>query len=111
VRRIKLGRRDLFKLDVIEARLRDGGSATTGKEAMADLSDVAARTIARYSETLAPRTLLFVFGDHGFRAHHRGSAAAKAEAGRQSSERSNRWSASPEEVIVPAFAFLVGEVH
>jgi hypothetical protein len=94
VRRIKLGRRDLFKLDVLEARLRE---SREGKMPMADAAETVAKTIARYSETLSPRTLLFVFGDHGFRM--------------KGGQREERPSASPEEVIVPAFAFFVGEVH
>ena len=59
-------------------------------------ADVAA-AIAKHAMTLAPRTLLFVFGDHGFTLGRDGAPMAGG--------------ASPEEVLVPAFAFLIGEAH
>ena len=46
---------------------------------------------------LPPRTLAFVFGDHGFRV---GDDGTPSEGG-----------ASPEEVLVPAYAWVVGEMH
>jgi hypothetical protein len=45
----------------------------------------------------APRTLLLVTGDHGFTIDRGGSA--------------RQGGASPEEVLVGAFALLVGETH
>jgi hypothetical protein len=51
----------------------------------------------RHAGSLAGRTLLFVFGDHGFTM----DAGGVAKCG----------GASPEEVLVPAFALLVGDVH
>ena len=53
--------------------------------------------VARHSDHLPPRTLLVVFGDHGFALDERGAAC--------------QGGASPEEVLVPAFAFLTGETH
>jgi hypothetical protein len=56
-----------------------------------------AATIARHALSLEPRTLLFVFGDHGFTF---GPDGAPCSGG-----------ASPEEVLVPAFAMLLGQAH
>ena len=56
-----------------------------------------AQAIAQHAATLGPRTLLLVFGDHGFTLDKDGVPAAGGS--------------SPEEVLVPAFAFLVGEAH
>jgi len=66
-------------------------------DALPALADTTADVVARHAETLAPRTLLFVFGDHGFVIDRNG---APLQGG-----------ASPEEVLVGAFALLVGDVH
>ena len=94
VRRVRIGSRDLYKLDVVETTL-----AAAGHDAifvMDDLVEETARAIAKHARTQNARTMLFVLGDHGFRleggaAHHGG--------------------ASPEEVIVSAHAFLLGDLH
>jgi hypothetical protein len=94
VRRVRVGSRDLYKLDVVETTL-----AAAGDDAifvMDDLAEETARAIVKHARTQNARTLLFVLGDHGFRldggaAHHGG--------------------ASPEEVIVSAHAFLLGDLH
>ena len=59
-------------------------------------SDVA-DAIAQYATQLTARTLLYVFGDHGFTVDTMGTA--------------RHGGASPEEVLVPAFAILLGEMH
>ncbi len=95
VRRVKLGSRDVSKLDVIEARLRQAGA-----DAARDLPDIeedCAQAIARHSLALPERTMLFVFGDHGFSLDDEG---AMGQGG-----------ASPEEVIVAGYGFLVGALH
>jgi hypothetical protein len=95
IRRVKVGSRDLYKLDVVEARLRD-----TGPDALSSFPSIAgaaADAVVRHAQTLQPRTLLFVFGDHGFTFDREGKAC--------------QGGASPEEVLVPAFAFLVADVH
>ena len=89
VRRIKVGSRDLYKLDLVEARL--------GQVPLPELATHAAACIARHAATLPPRTLLFVFGDHGF---HRSAGAAFTHGG-----------STPEEVLVPSFALVVGALH
>ena len=48
-----------------------------------------------------PRTLVMMFGDHGFLLD---PVVGGTSAGRSGG-------ASPEEVLVPAFAWLVGNVH
>jgi hypothetical protein len=95
VRRIRVGPRELHKLDLVESRVQSARQEVVG--ALPEIADAAAEVIARHADTLAPRTLLFVFGDHGF-------AIDRAGAARQGG-------ASPEEVLVGAFALLVGDVH
>jgi hypothetical protein len=95
IRRMRVGPREVHKLDLVESRIRDARG-----EAAAELPAIAsevAEVIARHAQSLAPRTLLFVFGDHGFTIDRKGFAA--------------QGGASPEEVLVGAFALLVGEVH
>jgi hypothetical protein len=95
IRRLRVGPRELHKLDVVETRV----STSRGHvlEALPEIAEATAEVIARYTETLAPHTLLFVFGDHGFTIDRSGSA--------------QQGGASPEEVLVGAFALLVGDVH
>ena len=56
-----------------------------------------AEAIARHLSTLSPRTLLFIVGDHGFSVDRRGEIRTGG--------------ASPEEVLVPAYTWLVGDLH
>ncbi|MBM4374603.1 MAG: hypothetical protein FJ095_05925 [Deltaproteobacteria bacterium] len=96
-RRERIGQRDLLKLDVVEARLREPGLPYEGR--MEDLADEVADAIVKVAEGLPPRTLLYVFGDHGFFLKPGGAGrTARAEQG----------AARPEEVLVPAYAWLIG---
>jgi hypothetical protein len=95
IRRVKVGSRDLYKLDLVEARVRELGVDLLG--ALGEIAETAAEAIAKHAQTLQPRTLVFVFGDHGFTFDRDGTA--------------RQGGASPEEVLVPAFAFLTGDVH
>jgi hypothetical protein len=95
VRRLRVGPREVHKLDVIESRLQ--GARGSVLRAIPEIAEATAEAIARHAETLAPNTLLFVFGDHGFTIDRTGSA--------------RQGGASPEEVLVGAFALLVGDVH
>jgi hypothetical protein len=101
IRRERVGSREVMKLDLVEARLRTAGPATD--ERLDKLADEVAPVVARHIETLAPRTLLFLFGDHGFRlpTFDAGRATGPATQG----------GASPEEVLVPGYAWLVDGVH
>jgi hypothetical protein len=95
VRRLRVGPREVHKLDLVETRMQ----AARGNllRMLPEIADATADVIARHAEGLAPHTLLFVFGDHGFAIDRSGSA--------------RQGGASPEEVLVGAFALLVGDVH
>jgi hypothetical protein len=95
IRRLKIGSRDVFKLDLAEARLRE--ATTHALAALSPIGEAVAEVVARHAGTLAARTLLFVFGDHGFTIEPGGAT--------------RHGGASPEEVLVPGYAFLIGEVH
>ena len=95
VRRLRVGPREVHKLDVVESRLQ--GARGGVLRALPEIADATADAIARHVETLSPKTLLFVFGDHGFTIDRTGTA--------------RQGGASPEEVLVGAFALLVGDTH
>jgi hypothetical protein len=99
LRRIKVGARDLLKLDLVESRIRESGAALD--ERLDAVAEEVAATLAAHARSLPPRTLMFVFGDHGFRMDSTGDGTLPGTSG----------GASPEEVLVPAFAWLVGDVH
>jgi len=101
LRRERLGAREIMKLDLVEARLRTAGPAY--EERLDAIADEVATVLARFLESLPPRTLLFVFGDHGFRLPKSPDGRATGPA--------TQGGASPEEVLVPAYAWLSGGVH
>ncbi len=65
--------------------------------ALADIATSVTDALLRHIDTLPPRTLLLVLGDHGFTIDKRG--------------RITDGGASPEEVLVPCFSYLVGDLH
>jgi hypothetical protein len=95
IRRIKIGSRDVYKLDLGDAKIREAGGSA--HRAIPKVAESLAETIAKHAKSLPPRTLLFVFGDRGFAIDGEGVASSGG--------------ATPEEVLAPAFAFLMGEVH
>ena len=95
VRRLRVGPREVHKLDLVEARLHGARGAVL--RSLPEVAESVSDVIARHAETLTPHTLLFVFGDHGFAIDRTGNA--------------RHGGASPEEVLVGAFALLVGDVH
>ena len=102
VRRVRLGSRELYKLDLIPAMLDDMALGWAGEHldpatAFQRIGDATAEAIARHISTLPPRTYLFILGDHGFSIDRRGAI--------------QHGGASPEEVLVPAFGVLVGDLH
>lgn len=101
LRRERLGAREVMKLDCVEARLRTAGPAYDMR--LEAIADEVAQVMARFIESLQARTLLFVFGDHGFRMNHGPDGASTGPA--------SQGGASPEEVLVPGYAWLVGGVH
>ncbi len=99
IRRERVGAREIMKLDVVESRLRGMGPSLSDR--LDAIAAEVADSIARYAESLPPRTLLFIFGDHGFRMTAQGGGTGPASQG----------GASPEEVLVPGQAWLTGGVH
>jgi hypothetical protein len=98
-RRVKVGHRDLLKLDLVAARLMEPGNEEAAR--LDDLADEVAEVLSAQLARLPARTLAIVFGDHGFKLDALDSGTTSAKSG----------GASPEEVLVPAFAWLVGGVH
>lgn len=101
LRRERVGSRDLLKLDLVEARLRGLGPGFGAR--LDGIADEVAEVLARHLATLPPRTLCFVFGDHGFQLPV-GPDGLQTGEGRYGG-------ASPEEVLVPGYALLTGGVH
>jgi hypothetical protein len=98
-RRIKAGHRELLKLDLVEARLSEAGESEA--ERLDALAIDVASSIEELASKLPNRTLLMVFGDHGFLFDDLEGGTGRARSG----------GSSPEEVLVPAFAWLVGGLH
>lgn len=99
-RRVRTGRLELLKIDVVEDALRE-----VGEPVLQRLDAIAERTaeaVADHMNKQAPRTLVVVFGDHGFLLDP--EAVGTTEEVRQGGS-------SPEEVLVPAFAWLTGSIH
>ncbi|HVJ94625.1 MAG TPA: hypothetical protein VM580_32790 [Labilithrix sp.] len=94
VRRLRVGSRELYKLDLVPAMLERAPDVLSS---LPRIAEATAEAIARHISTLPPRTLLFIVGDHGFGVDRRGEVVTGG--------------ASPEEVLVPAFAWLLGELH
>ncbi|MFT3774021.1 MAG: hypothetical protein QM820_52315 [Minicystis sp.] len=101
LRRDRAGNREVMKLDLVEARLRASGPAYD--ERLDAVADEVAPIVIKFIETLPPRTLLFLFGDHGFRL--------PASPDGRSTGPATQGGVSPEEVLVPGQAWLVGGVH
>ncbi len=98
-RRMRIGSRELRKLDLVLARLLTWQHAGERGvlEIMPTVAKQAAAAILRAAAELPPRALLLVTGDHGFTFDAEGHLVSGG--------------ASPEEVLVPAFACLVDELH
>jgi len=99
LRRVRAGSRELLKLDLVEARLAEsGGKAATRLDELAvEISDALTSAFAK----MAPRTLVAVFGDHGF----------CLDATAQGTGSLRQGGATPDEVLVPGYAWLVGQTH
>ena len=96
LRRVRAGSRELMKLDLVEARLAQRDPIDVS--ALDTLARESAEAIAQHFERLRARTLVLVFGDHGFTLDGQSGSARQG-------------GARPEEVLVPASAWLVGDVH
>jgi hypothetical protein len=99
LRRIKVGGRDVLKLDLVQSRLHEAGPPLG--ERLDNLADEVAAIVSAHARSLPPRSLMLVFGDHGFRMESSDHGTSAGSSG----------GARPEEVLVPGFAWLVGDVH
>jgi hypothetical protein len=104
VRRLRVGSRELHKLDLVPAQLGAIVSADargTGSKRVVDslgtIADQVAATLADYIAALPPRTLVLVFGDHGFTIDRHGGIS--------------NGTATPEEVLMPCFCWVTGDLH
>lgn len=97
LRRVRIGQRDLLKLDVVEARLREAGLPF--EQRLAALADETSAIVAAYARSLPPKTLLYLFGDHGF----------VLDGDARGTDPATQGGASPEEVLVPAYGWMIGD--
>ncbi len=95
IRRTKVGTRDIHKLDIVDTRLAQARNRVM--PALPDIASELGELTGRYIDALPNRSLVAIFGDHGFAFDRNGSAISGG--------------ASPEEVIVPVLLILVGDVH
>ena len=98
-RRVRVGLRELLKLDLVEAELSAPGPPVLQR--LDALARTTAEAVANHCLRLPDRTLVMLFGDHGFGLDTCPDGTTRARQG----------GATPEEVLVPAFAWLVGSVH
>jgi hypothetical protein len=96
-RRIRVASRELYKLDAVRARIQtqSGTSAADVCASFASIGKATAESIAAFSAHLPDRTLLYVFGDHGFTVDAEGQL--------------HEGGATPEEVLVPALSYFLGD--
>jgi hypothetical protein len=107
LRRMRLGHRDVVKLDLLEGRLRDAGPAE--KTRLDALADEVAPVLSRYVATSTSRALVVIAGDHGFTFQDSWHDDEQEE--RAPTPAARQGGASPDEVFVPFHAWLVGGVH
>lgn len=96
---LRVGSRDLFRLDQLAADLARPGELEARR--LERMAKALADEIVPWLKSLAPDTLVVIFGDHGFhwQADERGTSAAQ------------RGGALPEQVLVPASAWLLGSAR
>lgn len=105
LRRMRLGHRDVVKLDLLEGRLRDPGA---GERTRLDgLADELSPILGRYIRTSSARAMVVIAGDHGFAF---GDADENRDE-RAATPPAKQGGGSPDEVFVPFQAWLVGGVH
>jgi hypothetical protein len=93
---LRVGSRELFRIDRLSHDLSRPGELEAAR--LERLASLLADIVVPWLQTRAPDTLVVVFGDHGFQwqAGERGTSAAQ------------RGGALPEQVLVPASAWLLG---
>lgn len=99
IRRLRVGGRELHKLDLVHSELAAPGPSEL--ERVDELAQAISAALLRFTEGLQSRTVLFVFGDHGFVLPPTDRGTGPAQEG----------GSLPEQVLVPALAWLVGRVH
>ena len=99
MRRIRVSGREIHKLDVLQADLTASGLPEA--ERLDALAEAAAYPLVRLAGELPARSLMFVFGDHGF-------VLPSSEVGTGPAEQGG---ARPEEVMVAGQAWILGGVH
>lgn len=105
LRRMRLGHRDVVKLDLVEGKLRDAGAAEGTR--LDALADEIAPIVGKYVASSKPRALVVVAGDHGFSFGDPDEPRDE----RAPTPPARQGGASPDEVFVPFQAWLVGGVH
>lgn len=96
---LRIGTRELFRLDQLSSDLAKPGEAEAVR--LPRLATALAEHVVPWMNEQPPETLIVIFGDHGFhwQATENGTSAAQ------------RGGALPEQVLVPASAWLVGEAR
>jgi hypothetical protein len=95
IENLRVGSREIFRLDVIGADLGQPGEREN--ERLARLAALIADIVAPWVQAQPPDTLVVLFGDHGF--HWQTSQHATSPA--------QRGGALPEQVLVPASGWLL----
>lgn len=96
---LRIGTRELFRLDQLSSDLVKPGEPETVR--LQRLAVALAEHVVPWMSEQPPETLIVIFGDHGFhwQTTEDGTSAAQ------------RGGALPEQVLVPASAWLVGEAR
>jgi len=96
VETVRVGARELFRVDQLAEDLTKAGEAEAPRTER--LAALLADTIVPWLKERPPESLVVVFGDHGF--HWQASASGTSSA--------QRGGALPEQVLVAASAWLLG---
>ena len=99
LRRLRVGGREILKLDVVQEDLKAPGPPEPQR--LDALAQAASVPLVQLVASLSSRSLVFVFGDHGF-------VLPSTESGTGPAERDG---ARPEEVLVAGHAWIVGKAH
>jgi hypothetical protein len=96
---LRIGARELFRLDQISSDLAKPGEAEAVR--LQRLATTLADHVVPWIGEQPPETLIVIFGDHGFHWQTTETGTSPAQRG----------GALPEQVLVPASAWLVGEAR
>jgi hypothetical protein len=92
---VRVGPRELFRLDLIASDLAKPGEPETRR--LDCLASLITDIVTPWMQAQPPDTLVVVFGDHGFHWHATPDATSAAQRG----------GALPEQVLVPASGWLL----